>query len=106
MVSGGAIDDAGCVLVLNGKGKGTRANPQFPTPDVALSDDSIAYTFGQLNGTITALPAEIEPVELMQLTRRVVRANNWSRASGRTQKYPPFKQSLPGQTDAGASVDG
>src|SRR5215204_2408761 len=79
------------LLVLNGKGKGTRANPQFPTPDVALSDDSIAYTLGQLNGTITALPAEIEPVELMQLTRRVVRANNWSRASGSTQKYPPFK---------------
>src|SRR5215217_8299734 len=79
------------LLVLNGKGKGTRANPQFPTPDVALSDDSIAYTLGQLNGTISALPAEIEPVELMQLTRRVVRANNWSRASGRAQKYPPFK---------------
>ena len=79
------------LLVLNGKGKGTRANPQFPTPDVALSDDSIAYTLGQLNGTITALPAEIEPVELMQLTRRVVRANNWSRASDRAQKYPPFK---------------
>jgi DNA-binding beta-propeller fold protein YncE len=79
------------LLVLNGKGKGPRANPQFPTPDVALSDDSIAYTLGQLNGTITTLPAEIEPLELMQLTRRVVRANNWSRASGRTQKYPPFK---------------
>jgi len=79
------------LLVLNGKGKGTRANPQFPTPDVALSDDSIVYTLGQLNGTVTTLAAEIKPGELTQLTRRVAHANNWGRAPGRAHEYPPFK---------------
>jgi predicted alpha/beta superfamily hydrolase/DNA-binding beta-propeller fold protein YncE len=79
------------LLVLNGKGKGSRANPQFPTPDVELSDDSTAYTLGQLNGTITALPAQIKQSELLQLTQRVARANNWNRAPGNAEKYPPFK---------------
>jgi len=79
------------VFVLNGKGKGTRANPQFPTPDVDLSDDSTAYTLGQLNGTITMLPAVLKPAELVQLTKRVARANNWTNAPRRLQKYPPFK---------------
>src|SRR5215470_11494426 len=32
------------LLVLNSKGKGTRANPQFPTPNVRMSDDSRDYT--------------------------------------------------------------
>jgi len=79
------------LFVLNGKGKGTRANPQFPTPDVELSDDSIHYTLGQLNGSITTLPAEVNARELMALTRRVARANNWSNTPGRAAKYPPFK---------------
>ena len=79
------------LFVLNGKGKGTRANPEFPTPDVDLSDDSIVYTLGQLNGTITTLPAEIRPAELAQLTKRVARANNWTNAPRRLRKYPPFK---------------
>lgn len=79
------------LFVLNGKGKGTRANPPFPTPDVELSDDSVDYTLGQLNGTITILPAVTKPVELMQLTKRVARANNWTNAPRRLKKYPPFK---------------
>ena len=79
------------LFVLNGKGKGTRANPEFPTPDVDLSDDSIVYTLGQLNGTITTLPAEIKTAELAQLTKRVARANNWTNTPRRAQKYPPFK---------------
>ena len=79
------------LFVLNGKGKGTRANPQFPTPDVALNDDSVVYTLGQLNGTVTTLRAEIKTAELMQLSKRVARANNWISAPARVQKYPPFK---------------
>ena len=59
MVSNGLLMTQDSLFVLNGKGKGTRANPQFPTPDVELTDDSVAYTLGQLNGTITTLPGEI-----------------------------------------------
>jgi DNA-binding beta-propeller fold protein YncE len=77
------------LFVLNGKGKGTRANPRFPTPDIELPDDSVDYTLGQLNGTITMLPANIKPAEMKQLTGRVVRANNWNKAPA--GKYPPFK---------------
>jgi len=78
------------LFVLNGKGKGTRANPQFPTPEVELADDSVFYTLGQLNGTITTLPVNIKPAELTQLTRRVARANNWS-TTPNSGRYPPFK---------------
>ena len=76
--------------VLNSKGKGTRANPKFPTPDVTQPDDSTDYTLGQLNGTITTLPATIKSVELAKLTKRVARANNWNRTQS-AAKYPPFK---------------
>src|ERR1044072_1686270 len=79
------------LFVLNAKGKGTRAKPQFPTPDVELSDDSTAYTLGQLNGTITALPAKLKQSELLQLKKRVARANKWNRTPATLQKYPPFK---------------
>lgn len=79
------------LFVLNGKGKGTRANPHFPTPDIALADASVDYTLGQLNGTITMLPAELKPAELTRLTKRVARANDWANAPRRAQKFPPFK---------------
>jgi DNA-binding beta-propeller fold protein YncE len=79
------------LLVLNGKGRGSRANPQFPTPDVDVPDDSVNYTLGQLNGTITQLPLEIKTSELAQLTRRVVRANYWDKAPSNSAKYPHFK---------------
>jgi YVTN family beta-propeller protein len=80
------------LFVVNGKGNGTRANPQFPTPDVELADGSTAYTLGQLNGSITTLPANISAAELTQLTRRVARANNWTTTTANnTQGYPPFK---------------
>ena len=76
--------------VLNSKGKGTRANPKFPTPDVTQPDDSTDYTLGQLNGTLTTLPASLKSVELAKLSTRVARANNWRRIQS-TAKYPPFK---------------
>ncbi len=78
------------LFVLNGKGKGSRANPQFPPPGIERPDDSTAYTLGQLNGTITTLPAEIKSTELTQLTRRVERANNWNKTPS-AKRYPPFK---------------
>lgn len=79
------------LFVLNGKGRGTRANPQFPTPDVTLPKDATFYTLGQLNGTITKLPADTATIELSQLTSRVTRANNWDKRPSGSAKYPPFK---------------
>ena len=78
------------LFVVNGKGKGTRPNPQFPTPDIGRTEDSVSYVLGQLNGTITKLPAELSATELSALTRRVARANNWN-AVQPGGRYPPFK---------------
>jgi DNA-binding beta-propeller fold protein YncE len=79
------------LFVLNGKGRGTRANPKFPTPDIELADNSVDYTLGQLNGTITVLPAETKRAEMTQLTARVERANNWTTTPSSSPNYPPFK---------------
>ena len=79
------------LFVLNGKGRGTHANPDFPMPHLTLPEDATFYVLGQLNGTITALPAEIQPSELKQLTSRVERANNWHKPPVESNKYPPFK---------------
>src|SRR5262249_21015002 len=66
------------LFALNGKGKGTRANPGEPQPDTKLRQDSDTYTLGQLDGTIVTLPADISAARLAQLTGRVTRANNWN----------------------------
>ena len=79
------------LFVLNGKGRGTRANPDFPTPDKEIPDDATFYVLGQLNGTITTLPADVPSSELAQLTKRVERANNWDKPTTNATKYPPFK---------------
>jgi DNA-binding beta-propeller fold protein YncE len=78
------------LFVVNGKGRGTRPNPQFPTPNVELADDSTSYTLGQLNGTITKLPAQVKITEMRALTRRVTRANNWDKPPS-IGRYPLFK---------------
>jgi DNA-binding beta-propeller fold protein YncE len=79
------------LFVLNGKGRGTRTNPDFPMPHVELPADATFYVLGQLNGTITTLPANLQPNDLPQLTSRVERANNWDKPATNTAKYPPFK---------------
>jgi YVTN family beta-propeller protein len=79
------------LLILNGKGRGTRANPDFPTPDKHIPEDATFYVLGQLNGTLTTLPAEIPANELERLTTRAERANNWDKSPATGAKYPPFK---------------
>ena len=79
------------LFVLNGKGRGTRPNPDFPMPHVELPQDATYYVLGQLNGTITALPAEFPANELARLTKRVEHANNWDKPPANAGKYPPFK---------------
>ncbi len=79
------------LLILSGKGHGTHANPDGPVP---LTDwpagKPLAYTLGQLNGSLRLLPSNITASQLADFTRRVVAANNWER-SVPARNYPPFK---------------
>jgi DNA-binding beta-propeller fold protein YncE len=79
------------LYVLNGKGKGSKANPLFPTPAVRMADDSIDYTLGQLNGTLTVTNADSDASDLARYSKQVSDANNWGGLSPQTKKYPPFK---------------
>jgi YVTN family beta-propeller protein len=81
--------------VANGKGKGTAPNPLGPQPTVPIDQmEPHSYTLGQLNGTVTVLPAA-RGAELDALTRRVFRANGWdeerSAPESRRAHYPPFE---------------
>lgn len=70
------------LVVVNGKGKGTAANPTMPQPAAPLPRDSHAYTLGQLDGTISVMAALPSDAELAELTQRVDAANDWI-ANGR-----------------------
>jgi DNA-binding beta-propeller fold protein YncE len=84
------LASADSLLVLNGKGRGAGANQGMRQPNVRITPDSTDYTLGQLNGTITTLPARQSMAELREFTRRVNEANHWEQ-SPRPPKYPPFK---------------
>ena len=79
------------ILILSGKGHGTRANPDGPVP---LTDwptgKPRAYTLGQLNGSLRLLPSTITPSQLTAFSERVAAANNWKRIRS-SRRYPPFK---------------
>src|SRR2546423_2714353 len=76
--------------VLNGKGRGTRANPGEPHPGGRSDDRSTSYVLGQLDGTITELPMAMAAAELERLTARVADLNSWGRRAAAPQ-YPPIK---------------
>jgi DNA-binding beta-propeller fold protein YncE len=79
------------ILILSGKGHGTHANPDGPVP---LTDwpfgKPLAYTLGQLNGSLRMLPAGMTSGQLASFTQRVAAANNWEQSRA-AQAYPPFK---------------
>ena len=78
------------LLVVSGKGHGTRANPDGPVPLTNWPDGNpTAYTLGQLNGTLRTLPTEMSALELAGLTRRTAAANNWQ-PNHVPRHYPPF----------------
>ena len=79
------------LLVLNGKGKGTHANPAFPPPGKMLAHNSTEYVLGQLNGTLSTLPAQYSNAELRRFSKTVSSLNNWDTAKRPAAKYPPFK---------------
>jgi DNA-binding beta-propeller fold protein YncE len=78
------------LFVLNGKGRGTSANPSMRQPGKALEDTSTNYTLGQLNGTVSVVSPRPSVAELRAYTRRVSAADNWEQART-ASRYPPFK---------------
>jgi DNA-binding beta-propeller fold protein YncE len=78
--------------ILNGKGRGTRANPKATHGDAYIKTPS-DYTLGQLNGTVTELPVSMTDDELASHTKRVAELNNWNRRENKAS-YPPFKHVL------------
>jgi DNA-binding beta-propeller fold protein YncE len=78
------------LFVVSGKGHGTHANPDGPVPLTNWPEGNpTAYTLGQLNGTLRALPKAMSAARLADFTRRTAAANNWQQR--RTPRhYPPF----------------
>jgi YVTN family beta-propeller protein len=82
------------LLVGNGKGRGTVANPGGPQPLVAAEHKGTAeaqYTLSLLRGTLTVAPVgRSAGDELAALTTRVTRANGWDQ-SAEARHYPPIE---------------
>jgi len=79
------------LLVVNGKGRGTSPNRDYPAPGSGVRTPPMAYTLGQLTGSLLVAPmARARGDELASLTRRVERANGW-RDVKRDATYPPFQ---------------
>ena len=77
------------LLILNGKGHGSHANPDGPTPGKGIQRP-LGYDLGQLNGTLRLVSADLSPARLAQDSRRVAEANGWGQKRS-TKRYPPFK---------------
>jgi DNA-binding beta-propeller fold protein YncE len=81
---------AGQLLIVSGKGHGTRANPDGPVPLTNWPNEKPrAYTLGQLSGTLRLLSASLAPAQLTAFTQRVTAANNWHERR-MARRYPPF----------------
>jgi YVTN family beta-propeller protein len=85
------VSSGDSLWVVNGKGRGAGPNPNGPVPNVPLAPGSRGYTLGQLDGTITVLPANARGAELDALTRRVANANGWTARTGIRAAYPPIE---------------
>jgi DNA-binding beta-propeller fold protein YncE len=87
-----AIAEVGSeILILSGKGHGTDANPDGPVPLTNWPNGKpLAYTLGQLNGSLRLLPSSMTPAQLFAFAQRVSVANNWQQKRV-TRRYPPFK---------------
>jgi YVTN family beta-propeller protein len=78
------LADRGEVIVINGKGRGSRPNPKLsPTK---RPPDSCDYSLGQLDGTVLTFRADMP---LRDATKRVTKANGWDVA--RKSRVYPFK---------------
>ncbi len=71
------LESYGQLLVLSGKGHGSHANPDGPTPGEPLNR-RLGYDLGQLNGTLRVCPQGTTLAHLEEFSRRVARANRWT----------------------------
>ena len=85
-----AVLDAGSeLLVLNGKGHGSHANPDGPTPGQGITRP-LGYDLGQLNGTLRICSSDLSSSTLAEYSARVSAANDWGHPRS-ARRYPPFK---------------
>lgn len=77
------------LIVLSGKGHGSHANPDGPTPGEGIQRP-LGYDLGQLNGSIRMCSADFSPAALAQFSRRVAEANGWNQQRA-SRRYPPFR---------------
>ena len=77
------------LVILNGKGHGSHANPDGPIPGEGIKRP-LGYDLGQLNGSVRICSADTSSAMLAQLSRRVAEANGWNQTHA-TRRYPPFK---------------
>ena len=85
----GVLEQSGQLLVLSGKGHGSHANPDGPTPGEGIKRPT-GYDLGQLHGTLRLCAAEINSTKLADYSRRVAAANGWGQRQAE-RRYPPFK---------------
>jgi YVTN family beta-propeller protein len=77
------------LFILNGKGRGTRPNPDGPNPVNGRGRDPLKFTLGQVLGTVTMAPVPTA-AELASYTARVARANGWDVMKA-APAYPPIE---------------
>lgn len=71
------------LIVVSAKGRGTAPNP-------FVAKDPRSYTLGQLNGTISVVPTQMNTSALAALSTRVANANGWNAAHSAVS-HPPFQ---------------
>jgi DNA-binding beta-propeller fold protein YncE len=86
------LDAGGQILVLNGKGRGSHANPDGPIPGEGIKRP-LGYALGQLNGSLRTFPDQISSASRVEYSQRVAAANNWQVERVR-KPYPPFQHVL------------
>src|SRR6267378_1417664 len=83
--------DGNDLIVLNSKGRGTAPNPGPWKPDQPMPPHTPDYTLGQINGTLTIVPAvRTSGAELDGFSNRVAVANGWNYPQSE-KRYPPFE---------------
>lgn len=78
--------DHGSLLVVSGKGRGTRANPGNRNAPSAPRQ----YTLGQLDGTLSVVPATLDAASLAAYSARVASGNGWT-GTQTAPAHPPFE---------------
>lgn len=84
------LDSGGELLVLSGKGHGSRPNPDGPVPG-ERTENRQAYDLGQLNGTLRMISDLDASEHLEEYSKRVSAANRWEEARPHREDYPHFK---------------